>query len=119
MYGCGGQVRVRIRIPRRQSTVLSLNPDGSVGSIVDGVFDKGYGSVAERNFRPHVSCVHPTPDGKYICAVDNGIDQVKLYRINTNRNRLELVDILRCKRESGPREIVFSKDGKFAIFFLG
>ena len=30
------------------------------------------------------------------------------------RNRLELVDILRCKRESGPREIVFSKDGRFA-----
>ena len=26
-----------------KATVLSLNPDGSVGSIVDGVFDKGYG----------------------------------------------------------------------------
>ena len=65
----------------------------------DGVFHKGVGSVAERNFRPHVSCVKTTPEGKYVCAVDNGIDQVKIYRINTTRNRMELVDILRCKRE--------------------
>ena len=99
-------------------TAVHTHRDGRLGSVFDGVFHKGIGSVAERNFRPHVSCVHPTPDGKYICAVDNGIDQVKLYRINTNRNRLELVDILRCKRESGPREIVFSKDGKFAYILF-
>ena len=37
-----------------KATVLRLNEDGSVGPIVDGVFHKGYGSVAERNFRPHV-----------------------------------------------------------------
>ena len=82
------------------------------------MFHKGVGSVAERNFRPHVSCVKTTPEGKYVCAVDNGIDQVKIYRINTTRNRMELVDILRCKRESGPREIVFSKDGKYAYILF-
>ena len=38
-----------------KATVLRLNEDGSVGPIVDGVFHKGYGSVAERNFRPHVN----------------------------------------------------------------
>lgn len=56
----------------------------------------------------------PTPDNRYLCAVDNGIDQVKIYRINQQRDRIELVDILRCERESGPRELVFSADGKFA-----
>ena len=91
-------------------TAVHTHKDGRLGKIFDGVFHKGIGSVAERNFRPHVSCVLPTPEGKYVCAVDNGIDQVKIYRINTTRNRLELVDVLRCKRESGPREIVFSKD---------
>ena len=58
-----------------KTTVLSLNPDGSVGNIVDGVFDKGYGSVAERNFRPHVTCTRRTPDGRFVMSVDNGIDQ--------------------------------------------
>lgn len=66
---------------------------------MDGVFHKGLGSVAERNFRPHVSCVVPTPDNKYVCAVDNGIDQIKMYKLNTQRDRLKLVDILRCERE--------------------
>ena len=65
---------------------------------MDGVYHKGLGSVAERNFRPHVNCVRPTPDNKYLCAVDNGIDQVKLYRINKRQHKLELVDILRCPR---------------------
>ena len=44
-----------------KATVLRLEEDGSIGPIVDGVFHKGYGSVAERNFRPHVSCTRMTP----------------------------------------------------------
>jgi 6-phosphogluconolactonase len=99
-------------------TVVHTHKDGSLGSVMDGVFHKGLGSVAERNFRPHVNCVRPTPDNKYLCAVDNGIDQVKIYRINKRRNKLELVDILRCPRESGPRIIRFSDDGRFAYLLF-
>ena len=99
-------------------TVVHTHKDGSLGRIMDGVFHKGLGSVAERNFRPHVNCVRPTPDNKYLCAVDNGIDQVKIYRINKRRHKLELVDILRCPRESGPRIIRFSADGKYAYILF-
>lgn len=95
-------------------TVVHTHQDGRLGSIMDGVFHKGIGSVAERNFRPHVSCVIPTPDNEYVCAVDNGIDQVKVYAINKKRHKLELQDIIRCKRESGPREMRFGRDGRFA-----
>ena len=99
-------------------TVVHTHKDGSLGSLMDGVYHTGLGSVAERNFRPHVNCVRPTPDNKYLCAVDNGIDQVKLYRINKRRHKLELVDILRCPRESGPRIIRFSADGRFAYILF-
>ena len=99
-------------------TVVHTHRDGRLGSLMDGVFHKGLGSVAERNFRPHVNCVRPTPDNKYLCAVDNGIDQVKIYRINKRSDKLELVDILRCPRESGPRIIRFSKDGRFAYILF-
>ena len=95
-------------------TVVHTHRDGSLGSLMDGVFHKGLGSVAERNFRPHVNCVRPTPDNKYLRAVDNGIDQVKIYRINKRTHKLELVDILRCPRETAPRIIRFSDDGKYA-----
>lgn len=99
-------------------TVVHTHKDGRLGSLMDGVFHKGLGSVAERNFRPHVNCVRPTPDNKYLCAVDNGIDQVKIYKINKKRDKLELVDILRCPRESGPRIIRFSADGRFAYLLF-
>ncbi len=99
-------------------TVVHTHKDGRLGSVMDGVFHKGLGSVAERNFRPHVNCVRPTPDNKYLCAVDNGIDQVKIYRINKKTDKLELVDILRCPRESGPRIIRFSDDGRYAYLLF-
>lgn len=94
-------------------TVVKINEDGSLGNVMDGIFHRGLGSVAERNFRPHVSCAMPTPDGKYLCVVDNGIDQIKLYKVNAN-GKLRLYDVLRCELESGPRLIRFSPDGKFA-----
>ena len=95
-------------------TVVHTHRDGRLGSVLDGVFHQGIGSVAERNFRPHVSCVIPTPDGKYLCAVDNGVDQVKIYKVNQDTGKLHLFDILRCKLESGPRLLCFSKDGRYA-----
>lgn len=96
-----------------KATILRLNEDGSVGSIVDGVFHKGYGSVAERNFRPHVSCTRRTPDKKYVMAADLGIDQVKIYRFDEREEKLVQVDAIRCERESAPRHFRFSSDGRF------
>lgn len=95
-------------------SVVRIHKDGRLGNVVDGIFHKGLGSVAERNFRPHISCTMPTPDGKYLCVVDNGIDHVKIYTVNKETGKLKLYDILRCELESGPRIIRFSKDGKYA-----
>lgn len=95
-------------------TVVHTHRDGRLGSVMDGVFHQGMGSVAERNFRPHVSCVIPTPDDKYLCAVDNGIDQVKIYKVDPISGKLSLYDILRLELESAPRLMVFSQDGRFA-----
>lgn len=93
-------------------TVLNINPDGSVGSIASEVFNHGYGSVAERNFRPHITCAQFTPDQNFICMVDMGLDSVKLYRLNRSTGELRLVDIIHCELNSGPRYILFSDDGR-------
>ena len=95
-------------------TVLKLNEDGSVGEIVEEVFHKGFGSIAERNSRPHVSCVKMTRDNKYLCAADLGLDHVKIYRFDSGTGKLKLADVVRCDQESAPRLIKFRKDGKFA-----
>ena len=97
-----------------KATVVHTHRDGRLGSVMDGIFHKGLFSVAERNFRPHISCVNPTPDGKFLCVVDCGIDHINIYKVNPANGKMKLLDIVRCDLESGPRLIRFGKDGRFA-----
>lgn len=94
-------------------TVLRLEEDGRVGKIVGEVYHKGLESIAERNFRPHVSCTRTTPDGNFVMAADLGIDQVKIYSFNDKGEKLNLVDMIPCKINSAPRFFEFSGDGKY------
>lgn len=96
-------------------SMMRLNKNGSIGDIADGVFHKGMGrSIAMRNFVPHVECVKLTPDEKFLCAVDNGLDQVKVYKIDYAAGKLKLIDIIRGPMESAPRMMRFARNGKFA-----
>lgn len=94
-------------------TVLSLNEDGSVGNITDEIFHKGLGSVAERNFRPHINCARMTHDNKYLLVADQGMDHVNVYRFDAEKGTVKLVDVIRSELESAPRHIKISKDGRF------
>lgn len=94
-------------------TVLKLKEDGSIEGICDEVFHKGWGNVAERNFRPHVNCVKMTRDNKYLCAADLGMDFVDVYSVDKITGKIKLIDIIHSDQESAPRHIKFSKDGKF------
>lgn len=94
-------------------TVLHVNEDGSAGAIADGVFHKGPGSVAERNFKPHVRCAQLTTDEKYLCVADSGIDQLRIYHFDHTRGILTPCDTLRCPLQSAPRRLEFSSDGKY------
>lgn len=94
-------------------TVLKLNADGSVGEIADEIFHKGLGSIAERNFRPHINCVKMTRDNKFLLAADLGMDHVVVYEVNHVTGKLRQIDIIHSEQESAPRHMKFSKDGKF------
>lgn len=96
-----------------KATVVNLKKDGGVGKIASGVFHQGLGSVAERNYRPHVSCTRLTPDGRFLCVADLGIDQVKVYKFEQRTGEIQLVDTIRCELESAPRHFIFSEDGRF------
>lgn len=94
-------------------TVLRLGKDGSVGEIADEIFHKGLGSVAERNFRPHINCARMTHDNKYLLVADQGMDHVNVYRLDLETGKVALADVIRSDMESAPRHIKFSGDGKF------
>ena len=94
-------------------TVLRVNEDGSIGEITEEIFHKGLGSIAERNFRPHLNCVKMTRDNKFLCVADLGMDHVVVYQLNHATGKLRQVDFIRSEQESAPRHLKFSKDGRF------
>lgn len=94
-------------------TVLKLNKDGSIGEITDEVFHKGLGSLAERNFRPHINCARMTHDNKYLLVADQGMDHVNVYRVDLQKGKVSLADVIRSEIDSAPRHIKISKDGKY------
>ncbi len=97
-------------------TMMRLREDGGIDSIADGIFHKGLGlNIGERNFYPHVTCVKLIPSmPNFLCAVDSGLDHVKVYKIDEAKGKLKLMDIIRCQLDSGPRMMRFTKKGNFA-----
>lgn len=97
-------------------TMMRLKEDGGIGEIADGIFHQGMGrNIAERNSRPHVNCVMLTPvKQNYLCAVDGGLDHVKIYQLDYIQGKMKIADILRCPINSAPRMIRFTMDGRFA-----
>ena len=93
--------------------MLRIHEDGSIGEITEEIFHKGLGSIAERNFRPHINCVKMTRDNKFLCAADLGMDHVVVYELNHTTGKLRQVDIIRSEQESAPRHLKFSKDGRY------
>ena len=96
-------------------TMMRLNEDGSVDGIADGIFHRGvaYTRTERRIDHPMVSCVKLTRDEKYLLAVDHGLSQVKVYRVDYEAGKLKLAHIIRCVLDSAPRTVRFSHDGRF------
>jgi len=99
-------------------TVLHIKDNGGVGKITDEVYHKGLGSMADRNFRPHIASARMTHDNRYLLVADQGMDHVNVYDLDKNTGKVKLVDIIRCDLESSPRQIKLSKDGRFIYICL-
>lgn len=96
-------------------TMMKLNKDGSIRDIADGIFHQGLGiSSVEKRLEPKVTCVDLTPEERFLCAVDYGLDQVKVYEVDYTKGKLNIVSVIRLPYESAPRIIRFSRDGRYA-----
>jgi len=94
-------------------TILNLDENGAVGDIVEEIFHKGLGSVAERNSRPHINCARMTKDNKYLLEADLGMDRVNVYSFNHETGKVKAIDVIRCEQYSSPRHLKFSRDGQY------
>lgn len=100
------------------SGVFELNADGSISdSPPKTVVHKGSGPNKKRQEKAHAHCAEMTPDNKYICIVDLGLDCVKLYDYSRRSEGLIEVEkmVLKTKSGAGPRHITFHPNGKLAF----
>jgi 6-phosphogluconolactonase len=93
-----------------------LDPDGAILPIQNIIHHKGSGPNKERQEKPHVHYVTLTPEEKYLCAVDLGIDKVVVYEFDRKKVALTPLEHFspKIKPGSGPRHMVFHLNGRFA-----
>ncbi len=96
-------------------SVFSLEQQGAIEPCLLVETHMGSGPDQERQEMPHVHFTDFTPDGKYICAVDLGIDTVKFYRFDKKANTLHTEDRLNIllRPGTGPRHVVFHEGMRF------
>lgn len=72
------------------------------------VTHEGKGVHPTRQEKAHTHCTVLTPDGKYVCVCDLGVDKIFIYDLDLNP-----VSEIKFPDGAGPRHIVFSADCKF------
>lgn len=98
-------------------SVFGRNADGSLTSVKQIVQHTGKSiDPLKRQLSAHVHQVQFSPDKKYIISTDLGEDQIYIYRYNlaSKDQILTLHQIIKTNAGTGPRHLVFSKNGKFA-----
>lgn len=95
---------------------LPLGTDGEPGDLSRLIRHRGSGPHPKRQAGPHAHCTVFTPDGKYLCVVDLGLDRILLYAVD-GADGIRPEPFSRCAMDPGvgPRHIVFSRDGRLAF----
>jgi 6-phosphogluconolactonase len=97
-------------------TVVSLpvRKDGSLGEAVSVMQHSGPSAGAEPQEGPHAHCIVPTPDNRYACATDLGLDQVIIYQLDPAGAKLSPANSppATAPRGAGPRHLVFHPNGR-------
>ena len=92
-------------------TVALLQENKSCKPVQDKIVAfSGNGPDQTRQLTSHPHCIRPTPDGQYLCVNDLGTDCIYLLTPD-----LELVSVCILPNGCGPRQLVFSPDGKYGF----
>lgn len=89
--------------------VLPIQEDGSLGEATDTVQFSGSGPNRERQEGPHAHMVVPSPDGRFMLAIDLGTDRLMVFRLDRVRGTLSpaATPWTQMPPGSGPRHLVF------------
>ena len=96
-------------------SVFPVLTDGRLGKATAFVQHHGRSVNPERQEGPHAHDIALSPDGRFALVADLGLDQLRVYRYNSQKGSLEPDDpaFARVTPGSGPRHFVFDPSGRF------
>ena len=103
--------------PGGSLAVVPVAKDGKLSPVVQTATHEASKVNPERQASSHVHAAVPTPDDKYLVAMDLGADKMFVFSYDHNQAqplkpaKTPAVDL---PPGSGPRHLLFSKDGKHA-----
>lgn len=102
--------------------VIPVGKDGKLSDVVQVSNNHGASKVnPERQASSHVHSAIPTPDGKYVVTSDLGADKMLVFSYDGKRAeplQPAKTPMVQLPPGSGPRHLLFSKDGKHAWLTL-
>mgnify|MGYP003312454506 CR=1 FL=1 len=95
---------------------FKLNEDGSIGERLQVISHDKYpvGPRTDRQECAHTHCSRFTPDGKFICIVDLGVDRILCYPYIPDHGISDNPVVNMTQPGDGPRHIIFTEDGNLA-----
>jgi 6-phosphogluconolactonase (cycloisomerase 2 family) len=103
--------------PGGSLAVVPVGKDGKLSPVAQTATHEASKVNPERQASSHVHSAVPTPDGKYLIAMDLGAD--KMFVFNYDGKKIQPLTPAKTPSVdlppgSGPRHLLFSKDGKHA-----
>lgn len=96
-------------------TSIQLDSEGAFSKITSNIQHEG-SSVHPRQKGPHAHCIQADGSNAYVCAVDLGLDQVIVYKLNAKTGEIsDTGNPLTVAGGNGPRHLAFHPDGKHAF----
>ena len=100
-------------VPQLFSLIKSEN--NFIKEKICAIHHTGLGpDLLKRQTGPHCHYVGITPDKEFVYAVDLGADKVIMYTYQDGKLEEDVEHTLNVVPGSGPRHMIFSKDGRFA-----
>jgi 6-phosphogluconolactonase len=97
--------------------VFPIREDGSLGAAFGFVQHTGSSVDRQRQEGPHAHMAVASPDNRFVLVPDLGLDRVLVYSFDAAHGTLAPAGAGKLAPGSGPRHLVFSRDGQF-VFVL-
>ena len=95
------------------AAVFKLGPTGALGEMTDFVQHRGSGPNAARQEGPHAHSAIVTGNNQFVIIADLGIDELVVYRFDSQNGKLAPHAKISMPPGSGPRHMAFDPSGSW------